>query len=167
MDSRASARERERERERESIQTSTLTARNFLSSKSKSLVSIRVVYPDVVKDNTCRLRRFCYERFYVLLPSVLGNTRRGAQFIKAYANDTMLTLPTHSRTAHLVVFKISTYANRSDLIWLDPKNSATHFNGRTSITVFFNIPKFSGHIFWVWRHPPTQFPPTVSLSGSL
>ena len=44
------------------------------------------------------------------LPSALGDTRRGTQIIRAYANSTMLT--TTSCVAHFVLSKISTHLNR-------------------------------------------------------
>ena len=44
-------------------------------------------------------------------PSVIGDTRRETQIIKAYANHTMLT--TTPRKVHLVVSKISTHLCRS------------------------------------------------------
>ena len=43
--------------------------------------------------NTGGLCRFGYERVYQFLASVLGNTRRETQIMKAYANQTMLTTP--------------------------------------------------------------------------
>ena len=39
------------------------------------------------------LFRFGYERVYQFLASVHGNTRKETQFLKAYANHTMLTPP--------------------------------------------------------------------------
>ena len=47
--------------------------------------------------NSGRLFRFGYERVYFFLPSVLGDTRKEKQIIKAYANHTMLTPHTHTR----------------------------------------------------------------------
>ena len=72
-------------------------------------------------------------------------------------------LPPHPYTVHLEVSKISTHLCwlRPTLIWSDPKNPSTRFNGWNSTTFFSKILKFSGHLFWVWRHPPTQFTPTA------
>ena len=91
------------------------------------------------------LCHFWYERVYFFLPSVLSNARRETQIIRAYGNHTMLTSPAQ-RSAHLLVSKISTDLCQSEpkLIWSDPKNSTTRFDGRTSAPVFFKIQKFSG-----------------------
>ena len=43
--------------------------------------------------NTTGHCRHRYERVYFFQPSVTGDTRRDTQFLKAYANNTMLTLP--------------------------------------------------------------------------
>ena len=67
--------------------------------------------------------RFGYERVYLFLASVHGDTRREAQFLKAYANQTMLTPP--QRAAHLVMFKISIHLCRSR-----SKNLTARLNGR-------------------------------------
>ena len=55
--------------------------------------------------NTGGLCCFKYEWVYLLLASVHDDTRRETQFLKAYANHTMLTPP--QRAVHLVMFKIS------------------------------------------------------------
>ena len=85
-----------------------------------------------------------YERVYLFLPSVLVDTRREAQFIKAYVNYTILPPP--QRTAHLVMSKISTLLVeiQTVLLWSDPKNPTTRFNGRTLTDRLFKILKFSG-----------------------
>ena len=57
--------------------------------------------------NTGRLFRFGYERFINSWTPVHGDTRRETQFLKAYANHTMLISP--QQAAHLVMFKISIY----------------------------------------------------------
>ena len=57
------------------------------------------------QTNTGGLCCFRYERFINILTSVHDDTRRVAQFLKAYANHTMLTPP--QRAVHLVMFKIS------------------------------------------------------------
>ena len=49
-----------------------------------------------------------YEGVYSFLPSVFGDTRREAQIIKAYANNTTLI---SQHAAHLMVFKISASRN--------------------------------------------------------
>ena len=54
---------------------------------------------------------FTYERVYSFLASVHGDTRRETQFLKAYGDHTMQTLP--QRALHLVIFKISIYLCRS------------------------------------------------------
>ena len=66
---------------------------------------------DINNNNTGWFCRFRYERVYSFLASVHGDTRRETQFLKAYANNTMLTPP--QRAAHLVVFKISIHLCRS------------------------------------------------------
>ena len=49
-------------------------------------------YANVVYNAyTGRLCRFRYERFYLFLDSVHGDTRRETQFLKVYAKHTMLT----------------------------------------------------------------------------
>ena len=81
--------------------------------------------------NTGGLFRFRYERVYQFLALVHGDTRRETQFLKTYANHTMLTQPQH--TAHLVMFKIS-----NNLCWLRseklnhaPQWSNPQFSGPT------------------------------------
>ena len=91
--------------------------------------------------NTGGFCSFGYERVYQCLASVLADTRRETQFLKAYANHTMLTptLP-HHRAAHLVVFKIS--ASR------DPKNSTATFNNQPQLTDFSKFSNSQGHLLW-------------------
>ena len=96
--------------------------------------------------NTGRLFRFGYEQVYWFLASVHGDTRRETQFLKAYANHTMLT-PTQ-RAAHHLMFEIS--------IHLCPSRSEklNHtFNSRISTTVFSKSSNSEDHLFWAWRHP--------------
>ena len=94
---------------------------------------------------TGRLRRFQYKRVYFFLPSVLGDTRRETRFIKAYTNHTMLTPTTHGESCGVKDLNSSFPVEpQTDLIWSDPKNPTACNNGRTSIQVFFKIPKFSG-----------------------
>ena len=64
-----------------------------------------------IYTNTGGLSRFGYERVYQFLASVHGDTRRETQFLKAYANHTILTSLQHA--AHLVMFKISIHLCRS------------------------------------------------------
>ena len=54
---------------------------------------------------------------YQFLASVHGDSRRETQFLKVYANHTMLIPP--QRAAHLVMFKISIYLSRSRFEKLD------------------------------------------------
>ena len=111
-------------------------------------------------NNTSGLFRFWYERVYFFLPSALGDTRRETQFIRAYANYTILTTP---RMVHLAPSKISTHfcLLRPKLIWSDLKKSMARFDSWTSTHIFFKIPKFSGHCFWAWHHLPTWCTPTA------
>ena len=66
---------------------------------------------------------FRYERVYSFLASVHGNMRRETQFLKVFANHTMLTLP--QCAAHLAVFKIS-------IAGPDLKNWTSCLNSRKS-----------------------------------
>ena len=72
--------------------------------------------------------------------SILSDTRRETQFLRAYANHSML-IPLHA----VVVSKISTpVETKTDLLWFNPKNSNAPFNGRTSTDCLFKLQKFSG-----------------------
>ena len=71
-------------------------------------------------------------------------TRGERQFLKAYANHTMLNPPL--RAVHLVLFKISAGRN--------PKNSTAHLNGRKLNYIFS---KSSGPSLLV-IHTPALFP---------
>ena len=114
-------------------------------------------------NNTGRLSHFWYKQVYFFLPSALGDTRRETQFIRAYANHTMMT--PSLRAAHLVVSKISTdlCQLRPKLIWSDQiqKTQLPALMVLPQIVVFFKILKSSNHFFRVWRHPPTQFIPNA------
>ena len=59
-----------------------------------------------------------YEQVHFYRLSVLGDTRRETQFIKPYANYTMLS-PLPPRAVHLVMSKISNHLSQSrpKLIW--------------------------------------------------
>ena len=90
-----------------------------------------------------------------LLPTVLGDTRREIQIIKAYANQTMLT----PHSTHDACCGVET---QIDLLWSDPKTPAERFNCG-NFTVFSKPSKLLGHLFQAWHHPPTQFIPTTVL----
>ena len=74
------------------------------------------------------------------------------QFLKAFANHTMLTLA--QRVAHLVMSKIS--------VGRDPKNPTTSFNGQNPTlspqwsnlnSLFSKSSSSRDHLFRAWRHP--------------
>ena len=109
-------------------------------------------------QNTGGLCCFRYEQVYKFLTSVLDDGRGDTQFLKVYANHTMLTPP--PRAAHLVMFKNS--------VSRDPKNPTTSFNGQNStpasmvqsqLTLFHYPPILrtisSGHDV---IHTPASFP---------
>ena len=83
---------------------------------------------------------FGYKRVYKFLASVFGDTRRETEFLKAYANHTMLTLP--ACAAHLVVFKISIHFCRSrpPKIWSDLSKSEklNRYLQRSTLTTVFS-----------------------------
>ena len=60
--------------------------------------------------------------------------------------------------AHLVVSKISTHPllvkTQSDLSWSDEK---TQLLPSMAIPQLMSFSKSSGHLFWAWCHPSTQF----------
>ena len=111
--------------------------------------------------NTGRPCRFGYERVHFFLPSVLSDTRRETQIIKAYANHTILTPPHARRTL---------WCLRSQLISLgrDPNWSVLIRSEKLSCTlqqsnstVFSKSSKSLDHLFWARRQPPTLFTPTA------
>ena len=94
---------------------------------------------NIIINKTRRLCRFWYKRVYFFLSLVLGDTRKETQFIKAYANHTML-IP--SFAVHLMDSKILTHLRRlwSKLIWSHQirKNSTATSNGRTATKPSFS-----------------------------
>ena len=115
-------------------------------------------------NNISRLFRFWYERVYFFLPSVLGDTRKETQFIKAYAHHTMLAPPTPMHSASCSVEDLNSFLlieTQTDLISTDPKNSTATLNGRTSTELFSKSSNSLDHLFRVWRQPSTQFTPTA------
>ena len=107
--------------------------------------------------------RFWYKWVYFFLPSALGNTRRETQFIRAYANHTMLTPTPQHAWCTLVSSRLQLISGGWDPNWSDPITSKklNCFLRWQCLDCFFLILKFSGYLFWVWCHPPTQFTPTV------
>ena len=99
--------------------------------------------------------RFRYERFHQFLASVHGDMRKETQFLKDFANHTMLT------PSQLVMSKIS--------VGRDPKNPTTSFNGQNptlngripnsrlngiiSTDVFSKSSNSQDHLFRARRHP--------------
>ena len=66
-----------------------------------------------------------YERLYFFLLSILGDTRIETQFLRANANHTMLTTPTHGTSCGVSDLKSSLpVETQTDLLWSDPKNPA-------------------------------------------
>ena len=105
--------------------------------------------------NTGELFRFGYERVYQFLASVHADTRRETQFLKAYANYTMLA--PIQRAAHLGMFKISIHLCQSRSEKTQPhastvENSPARLNGRILTSVFSKSSNSQDHFFWVWRH---------------
>ena len=100
------------------------------------------------------LLRFRYEGVYHFLASVHSDTRRETQFLKVYANHTMLTPP--QRAAHLVMFKISIHLCRlrSEKLNLTPpaENSTLASMIQSQLPSFQN-PNSQNHRFQAWRYP--------------
>ena len=86
--------------------------------------------------------------------------RREKEFLRTYANHTMLIPP--PTTQHLMMFKISASGDPicSDQIpKIQPRASTVNLS-----YCLFKILKFSGHLFQAWCHPPIQFTQTVVQS---
>ena len=86
-------------------------------------------------SKTGGLFRFGYEQVNLFLASVLGHTRGETDFLKAYANHTMLT-PLHAW--HILWFLRSQFITAGR----DPKNSTALLNAR-KLNYSFKILKFS------------------------
>ena len=94
------------------------------------------------QTNAVGLCCFRYERVYEFLVSVHGDTRRETQFLKPYANHTMLTLP--QRVAHLVMFKISIHLCRSRSACLIVRKPNSLLQRSNTPLMSFQNPQFSG-----------------------
>ena len=74
--------------------------------------------------------RFRYERVYQFLASVLGDSKRETQFLKANANHNMLTpLPTRGATLPVEIRKTQPHAStaeNSTIIFSTSSNSRDH-----------------------------------------
>ena len=90
-------------------------------------------------------------RFYKLLASVQGDTRRETQSLNVYANHNTLTAPQHA--AHVFMFKISILSAGRDPHASTVEIPTLVFNGRIPNYIFrwsksnwrlFKIHKFSG-----------------------
>ena len=107
------------------------------------MISTTTVHIQMQIQNKGGLCRFRYERFINFLTSIHGDTWRETQFLKVYANHTMLTPP--QRVVHLVVFKISVGRDLQNLTTcLNDRRPKSHLNGPISTHIFFKILKFSG-----------------------
>ena len=97
-------------------------------------------------QNTGGLSCFRQERFINFLTSVHGDTRRETQFLKVFANHTMLT--PLQRAAHLVMFKISVHLRWSRPEKLNHRRNSRKLNSLPQWSnlnwLFFKILKFSG-----------------------
>ena len=123
-------------------------------------VSALYCHHDIKNNNTDELYRFWYERVYFFLPSALGETRREIQLIRTYATYTMLTPPHPHAWRILKCLWSQLITAGRDPNWFDlirsekPNHSLRQLNLNFCL---FKILKFSWHLFWAWRHLPTQF----------
>ena len=120
--------------------------------------SITTVIQYIYKHMYTYRRTLSFQVWTRLLTLVHGDTRRETQFLKVYANHTMLT-PLHC-VVHLVVFKIS--------ISRDLKIPTSSFNGQNP-TLLVEYPTLASmvqsqltfskstysqdHLFRAWHHP--------------
>ena len=75
---------------------------------------------------------------------------RETQFLKAYANYTMLTPP--QRVVHLVIFKISIHLCQLRSTCLNGRRPNYIFNGQNPTDIFSKSSDSQDHLFWAWRH---------------
>ena len=125
-------------------------------------MSVHAVH--LLYNNSSQLCRFGYEGVDFFLPSVLSDTKRETQIIKAYTNHTILT-SSPQRTTPLVVSKISTHLCRprpklicfTQIRIIRPCTSMVE----PQLLVFLKSSNSQDHLFRVPRRPPTQFTPTT------
>ena len=107
--------------------------KHFLQSGLKCTILISIISLFSVMRSITNVKQYIHKyktqadsvvsdtnAFINFLTSDLGDTRRETQFLKVFANQTMLTLL--QREAHLVMSKIS--------VCRDPKNPITSFNSQ-------------------------------------
>ena len=98
-------------------------------------------------QNAGRLCCFRYERVYQLLASIHGDTRRETQFLKVFANHTMLTPP--QCMADLVMFKIWKTQLHLSTVKMQLLDSMVQSQSMS----FSKSSNSQEHLFWAWHHP--------------
>ena len=114
--------------------TSALEQNESLRSVCCILMMISIIIIIIIQADC----RFWYEQISFFQSSTIGDTRRATQFIRTYANHTMLTSPAARCNLQRLRSQLI-YRSRPKLIRSDPKNSTVRLYSR-----LFKILKFSG-----------------------